>query len=77
MIEDIVKAQGGKPEVEQLGPQVGEQQQAEHLPQGPALGPRRRVHIGSEKVTVCSVQHVVHGSICSSQRGMARLHDQH
>lgn len=69
VVKDEEVADGPQAQVEDGGPQVGQHQQADDLPQGPVLGPWRRVHIGGQHVVVGNVQHKVHSWICDTRMG--------
>lgn len=62
MVKDEEVVGDSKAQIQDGSAEVGQHQQAEDLPQGPVLGPRRRVHIRGQDVRVGNIQHQIHGS---------------
>lgn len=66
VVEDEEVADGPQAQVQDRSPEVGQHQQADNLPQGPVLRPRRRVHVRREDVIIGNIQHQIHGWICTA-----------
>lgn len=64
VVKHTIETKCPKAQVNQLCSQDGHHPQAEDLTSSLMLEPRGWVNIGSEDVAVCSVQHVIHGSVC-------------
>lgn len=64
MVKHVVEVQSTKAQVDELCSQAGHHPQADNLTQSFILGPRGRVNIRTEDVTVRDVQHIIHGTIC-------------
>lgn len=67
VVEDEVVAEGAEEQVEGERPEVGDDEEAEELAAGLALGPAGRVDVGCEEVAVGGVQDQVHGVCCRKE----------
>lgn len=79
VIKDTIETEGPKAQVYQLRSQGRHQPQAENLTRGLMFRPRGWVNVWSEDMSVCKVQHMIHGSVCEEGDTWAQssklLHD--